>query len=129
MRKILLSVLLCGVLLFGVTGCGKLNLTSHKVIDDLYKTEKMIIQSESDNKTIREINDKAIIKEFVNMLSRATKENGWVTLEGNTWNILMYNKDGEMIYTILGWHSGYVGFEGKEYIIEDSNKFIQIMEG
>ena len=127
--KVLIGILLCGILLLGITGCGNLDLTSNKVINDLSKTEKIIVQKENDKKTIREIIDKKEIKEFINMVSQATKEDGWVTLEENNWNILMYNEDDEIIYTILGWYSGHIGFEDKEYKIEDSDKFVQMMEG
>lgn len=133
MKKILLLIL-GGVLLLGVILCiynqGKTELISDKVIDNLSETKKIVLQSGNDKEIIKTITDEKEIEEFISMISQADKENGWVTLEGNSRYILMYDEDNQIIYTILGWDSGHIGFERKEYIIksEDKERFLQLMD-
>ena len=133
MKKTLL-ILLCLVLLGGIilfiSNRKDIELISDKVIANLSKTEKVIIQSGSDKQTVKTITNKEEIEELINIIAESDKESGWVTLEGNNRYIVMYDKDNKIIYTILGWSSGHVGFEKKEYRVrnEDLDQFLEIID-
>jgi len=99
--------------------------------ENIIKTNKIIVDKGNKEKVITNIND---INEIINLMKRATKINGAVTLEGSSFNIYMYH-DNELIYKFLGWrYNGYsisFGLDAKEYMLIglDGERFEDLING
>ena len=134
MKKLLFGVLWV-ILLLGLIGCGsnKPKLISNEIIDELMKTEKIVVQGYDEEGEITDIkiilNEKEI-KEVINIISRASEEKGAVGLEGNSWYLLMCDEENRIIYTILVWQSNHIGISSKEYKINsnDKEKLMEMIE-
>lgn len=118
MKKIILLILLVIII---TTGCKSENITDSKVIDTLNSSDKVIVRLENDKERSKVINNEEIIKNITEYFSNAIMVKDFTTLEGNTYIAEFYNDD-ELKYSIKIWTDGYIGFQSKEYEIENEKK-------
>lgn len=70
------------------------------------------------------------INDILNIISRVERldKNAFVNANGETWKIIMYD-DEKIIYKLLVWYDGFIGFDTKEYKIQskDIDKLAEIL--
>jgi len=99
--------------------------------ENITKTNKIVVKNNQDE-IINTITNQGDINEIINLMKRATKIEGVVNLDGNWWNIYMYNND-ELIYKYLGWgYNGYsscFGLDFKDYSLVglDGKRFTELI--
>ena len=101
---------------------------------DLLNTKKIVVKNSDDSKIIKTIYNESEIKEIVDLLSRGTKINGMVNLDGNSLIIYLYDKNNNIINKFLVWKNttnkgASFGVNGKEYSLIglDGEKLIELL--
>ena len=78
--------------------------------------------------SVENLTDK--INDILNIISRVERldKNAFVNANGETWKIIMYD-DEKIIYKLLVWYDGFIGFDTKEYKIQskDIDKLAEIL--
>jgi len=100
--------------------------------ENIINANKIVVKNNEDEifNTITNMDE---INEIINLMQRSTKITGAVNLDGNWWNIYLYNND-ELIYKFLVWgYNGYsscFGIDGKEYklIGLDGQRFAELLQ-
>lgn len=90
----------------------------------LLNTNKIKVVPTSNNQTKKIITNKNKIRNIIDIISRTNEtSNQFITTsEDNSYNLLMYDKNDELISTISIWNNGYLGFENnKAYYISSKN--------
>jgi len=108
------------------------NMTKEEFICIAVDVKEIEVLDYKGNK-IKTIKTDEQITEVNNILVNIQEISGQVETEGNTWFLLMYNEDKEMICYISLWYRGYLGFGrnvAKEYAldIEYINALEEILE-
>ena len=100
---------------------------------NLLDTKKIVVNNSDESKIIKTINNESVIKEVIELLSRGTKINGVVNLNGNSLTIYMYDKNNNIINKFLVWNNtnkgACFGINGKEYLLNglDGEKLIELL--
>lgn len=101
--------------------------------ENIRQVNKIVVKNSSDEKIIKTITNENEIEEVIELMLRASKINGNITLDGNWWNIYMYNED-QLIYKFLSWgfnsYGSCFGIDGKEYLLVglDGERFSELIQ-
>ena len=110
-----------------------INFFKHLFIDEQIILTKKIVVKNNNDEIIKTIINENEIEDIIDLMLRSTRITGVVNLDGNWWNIYMYDKNDKEINKFLGWgfkgYSSCFGFYGKEYMMIglDGEKFSNLI--
>ena len=101
-----------------------------KLIENLFKTKKIIVKDDS-NKEVNTISDQKDITKITELLSRTIPIENNKNIENNNWNLSLYDENNELINTININNDGTLGIDNikNEYLKEQYfNELIKLLK-